>query len=333
MKSQFSNFFREGPKPFSPEECFREDGWHVWCGSLLKDPDVEQYHLFYSRWPVSEGYDAWVTHSEIAHAIGYSPKGPFTFVERLWPRDRNSQLWDAHCFHNVTVKSFEGRYYLYYMGNAGNGEWWTHRNNQRIGVAIADHPNGPWIRQKTPALDVSPGAWDSLMVSNPTITDTSDGRFMMIYKGVGEGKPPFGGRVLHGLAWANTPEGPFTKYPTPIFDFDETDFAFEDPYLWREDNEYFCLVKDMQGTLSPSRETSVVLLQSENGTDWSPSDPPLVLSRTLQSTDGRSIAFERVERPNLFIQPDEPPVLTVAVQPKDPGEASFNIRLHYDHGV
>ncbi len=301
----------------------------MWCGSLLKDPDAERYHLFYSRWPVSEGYDAWVTHSEIAHAVGDSPSGPFTFVEQLWPRDERSQLWDAHCFHNVAVKHFNDRYYLYYMGNVGNGEWWTHRNNQRIGVAIADHPNGPWHRQELPALDVTPGAWDALMVSNPTVTDTPDGRFMMIYKGVAEGPSPFGGRVLHGLAWADSPEGPFIKTPAPIFNFDDTPFAFEDPYVWREGDCYYCLVKDMQGTLSPTRESSLLLLQSHNGTDWTPSDPLFVIGRTLKDINGHTVDFERVERPNLFFQPDGAPVLVVAVRPKDPQEASFNLRLRY----
>ena len=25
-----------------------------------------------------------------------------------------------------------GKYHLYYTGNYGNGDWWTHRNHQRI---------------------------------------------------------------------------------------------------------------------------------------------------------------------------------------------------------
>ena len=35
-------------------------------------------------------------------------------------------------------------------------EWWVHRNHQRIGVATADHPGGPWTRRDTPLLDVGP---------------------------------------------------------------------------------------------------------------------------------------------------------------------------------
>ena len=46
--------------------------------------------------------------------------------------------------HNPTVIRARGKYYLYYMGNTGDGSFWSHRNNQRIGVAVADKPEGPW---------------------------------------------------------------------------------------------------------------------------------------------------------------------------------------------
>ena len=30
-------------------------------------------HLYYSRWRLEEGFNAWVTHSEIAHAVAGQP--------------------------------------------------------------------------------------------------------------------------------------------------------------------------------------------------------------------------------------------------------------------
>ncbi|MBC2595909.1 sucrase [Ruficoccus amylovorans] len=327
--SRFSHCFEQGPLPYKESQIHRDPGWHVWCGALVRDPASARYHLFYSRWPADKGFDAWVTHSEIARAEGDSPTGPFRYAETLWPRDEAGRQWDDHCFHNVTVKHFGDKYYLYYMGNFGNGEWWTHRNNQRIGLAVASHPRGPWIRRDSPVLDVSPGAWDGLMVSNPTVTDTPDGRYLMIYKGVADGPTPLGGRVLHGLGLADSPEGPFVKHPTPIFNFDDSAFGFEDPCVWRENNTYFCIVKDMEGTLSPTRSSSLVLLQSGNGTDWIPSRPLHIIGKTLTDSTGRQLSFERVERPHIFIEPGAPPTLLVAIQPHDPHEPAFNIRLRF----
>ena len=35
-------------------------------------------------------------------------------------------------------------------------KWWVNRNNQRIGVAVADDPNGPWKRFDKPLIDAKP---------------------------------------------------------------------------------------------------------------------------------------------------------------------------------
>ena len=53
-----------------------------------------------------------------------------------------AEYWDGMCTHNPTVHKFNGKYYLYYMGNRGDDVLvstpekekinWVHRNNQRI---------------------------------------------------------------------------------------------------------------------------------------------------------------------------------------------------------
>ena len=75
-----------------------------------------------------------------------------------------------------------GKYYLFHMGNHGNGDWWTHRNNQRIGMAWAYDPEGEWHFADRPTIDVSESGFDSLMVSNPTMTETPNGKLLMVYK-------------------------------------------------------------------------------------------------------------------------------------------------------
>lgn len=109
---------------------------------------------------------------------------------------------------------------MYYMGTHGPDisdlesavdevTWWAYRNLQRIGVAVADHPTGPWTRGTSPVIDVSPGEWDGLMTSNPTVCETVDGRILIMYKGVAEGHPPKGGAVNAGVAFADHSLGTF----------------------------------------------------------------------------------------------------------------------------
>lgn len=330
--SRWAAYFRAGPRPFSRDQCFMLEDWHVWCGDVVRDPGG-QYHLFYSRWPRDRGHEGWVTHSEIARATGESLAGPFVHRETIFARDDHSPAWDAHCFHNVIVRSFEGKYFLYYMGNRGDGDWWVHRNHQRIGVAMADSPAGPWKRMERPVLDISPGSWDGLMVSNPTVTRTPNGRYLMIYKGVAEGPAPAGGRVLHGVAWADSPTGPFIKHPHPIMDEPGVPFAFEDPCLWCEDDHFFCIVKTMGQCFSPDGRPRLLLMHSQDALSWTPGDPFVLLGLDLVRASGGIESFERVERPQLLLtgEPDAPWLL-VAVKPPGHDLPSYNIRLAFADG-
>jgi hypothetical protein len=136
--------------PVSKTSIFGNEQWSHWSGSVVRGNDG-LYHMLYSRWLKKLGW-AWVTDSEIAHAVAASPFGPFQFKDIALPR-RGKEHWDGWCTHNPTVHKFGDKYYLYYMGNTGDGEIvgvpgkqllnWQHRNNQRIGVAVADAPNGP----------------------------------------------------------------------------------------------------------------------------------------------------------------------------------------------
>lgn len=77
---------------------------------------------------------------------GIFRRGRFPARER-----RNSFLrrWDNRAPAQLTLLCVGKKFCLYYMGNVGDGIVppkslnWTHRNHQRIGVAIADSPAGP----------------------------------------------------------------------------------------------------------------------------------------------------------------------------------------------
>ncbi|WP_448248877.1 glycoside hydrolase family protein [Thalassotalea agariperforans] len=309
---------------------FIDPNYYIWGASMVKGDD-DKYHLFYSRWPKAYGHNAWLTHSEIAHAIADNPLGPYQHLDVALPA-RDKKYWDGLVTHNPTVHKFGNKYYLYYMGNTGNGEVmkgfnYTHRNNQRIGVAVADSPNGPWHRSNVPLIDVSkkPKALDALMVSNPSILQKADGSFLMVYKAVAKHRPlPGGGPVVHLVATSKSPTGPFIKHPEPVFIKQGEQFPAEDPYIWREGEQYFAIVKDMHGAFSQVGK-SLVLFQSNDGFDWHVAEQPLVskleinwLSRGVQSV-------KHLERPQIWFKDGKPAILFCAADVTR--DHAFNVHI------
>lgn len=318
-----------------PEHSFlAQDGYYIWGASVVKGDDGK-YHMFYSRWERSHGFDAWVTHSEIAHAVAEEPGGPFEFTDVALP-PRGAAYWDGLTTHNPTVHKFNGRYYLYYMGTTGDGKVtsglnWVHRNKQRIGVARADNPYGPWLRSHKPVLDVSPGehAHDALMVSNPSVTQMKNGDFLMVYKAVAKRNPlPFGGPVSHLAAIARNPAGPFEKYPDRIFYAEGQEFPAEDPSIWYDAkaDRYYAIVKDMKGGFT-GREHALAFFSSEDGLEWEPGASPLVAALEITWETGTQQVI-RLERPQILLEDGKPVMLYCAVAPGDyHTTATFNVHI------
>ena len=301
---------------------FKMTGWFVWCASIVRD-DAGVYHLFFSRWPESFGHDGWINRSEIARAESLSLDEPFEFKEVVLAR-REGDYWDADNAHNVTVQKFNSSYYLYYTGNYGNGRYWDHRNHQRIGVAVADQPTGPWQRPAAPLIEAESGHWHGQMHANPVVVQIPDGRFMLIFKGVEDNGTARGGKVRHGVAFADSPVGPFTIHDKPIFDLPGAEFPYEDPGLWVEQGRIYCLMKTMAACYSPTEEMGMLLFRSTNGVDWEPAAPHFVIGREIEMEAGRVLSFERLERPQVFIDSDGTRVLLAALQPfVDGSERSF----------
>ncbi len=311
-------------KPASKQGIFQQAGYHVWCGTVTKGAD-KKYYLFYSRWPEKAGHLGWVTHSEVAVASSKSATGPFKFVKVVLAK-RDKQHWDADVTHNPTVHCFNGKYYLYYMGNYGNGEFWNNRNHQRIGMAVAKHPLGPWQRMNQPLIDVDTthkDSYDFLMTSNPAVCKTAEGCYAMVYKSVSNGPMPFGGKVYHKVAFADKPTGPFIKKREPIFQKDTVRFAAEDPYIWYQGTKYWALVKDFKGSFT-KQGLSLALFESKDAINWQVAKYPLASTTRIQFTDTVWNAV-KVERPQLLIEKGVPKVLYVAVMMEH--EESFNIAI------
>ncbi|GCE09405.1 glycoside hydrolase family protein [Dictyobacter aurantiacus] len=308
----------------APETArFSMPGWYVWCGCLTRDADG-LYYLFFARWPQHMGFEAWVTHSEIAYATSPSLFGTFTFQGVTLPY-RRDEVWDQ-VSHNPTIIHWRGKYYLYYMGTHGpvvqhsaeaepsSDLWWRYRNNQRIGVAVADTPAGPWIRAAQPVVETSSTSWDALVTSNPSCCETPDGAILMMYKGVGLGPLPKGGDVVAGIATAKHPLGPFYKQPEPAIAHPMESWAVEDPFIWYQSGTYYCLIKDFHGYFTHDQRGSVALLQSSDGINWQPAQPALAFRREIRWQDGQSQSVERIERPQIWFEDGMPRVLICAVR-------------------
>lgn len=317
-------------QPVPQDARFSDPGFYIWCGSPVKGDDG-RYHLFYSRWPRELGHYAWVTHSEVAHAVADAPLGPYRHHDVTLPA-RGREFWDGLCTHNPTILRANGKYYLYYMGNTGDGVKmktlnWSHRNNQRIGVAVADRPEGPWQRADKPLIDATPGFHDAQCCANPSVAQRPDGGFLMVYKGVADqGRQPFGGPVVHIAATSDSPTGPFTKHPRPVFHKEGEHFAAEDPYIWRGADRYWAVVKDNAGVFTKAGK-SLALWESADGLAWTLSAHPLVSTVQVRWADGTVQKLHSLERPQLLFDGGRPIALFCAVDVDSHRDHSFNIHI------
>lgn len=306
--------------PVPGDALLSEDGYIVWGADMVQAEDGT-CHLFYCRWKGKLQRD-WYMQSEIVHATADSPLGPYQPQQVvLGPRKDGAGIWDGLASYNPTVCRFGDKYYLYYTGSNGSNRARKVGDNilaQRIGVAVADHPAGPWQRMDTPLIDLSQDGMDSGMCCNPTVTRGPDGRFVMIYKCA----EPTGKGIYLTVAFADSPTGPFKKSGRKILSHPTSEFAVEDPFLWWQDGKFHCVVDDQHGDFSGAK--GLILFESQDALDWKKSDP-FVLSRCQIPWDnGQVEETTHLERPQIWFDNGVPSVLFVAVAQ---GDRYFNLHV------
>lgn len=327
-------------QPHRASNSFSVPGYHVWCGAPVKGTDGK-FHLFYSRWPEQFGFHpGWALHSEIAYASADDAAGPYHHVNvALKPRGINpatgNKFWDADVTHNPNVVMLNGVYYLFYTGQSGDGiSYSKHRNSQRIGLATATDPGGPWKRMDAPVIDVSVdrSAFDSLCVTNPAACVHPDGSVLIIYKAVQyvEGKE-MGGNVRYGAAIASHPSGPYQKTPGRIFERAESGKTWmleEDPYVWfsaKYGNRYYAIARDVVGTFSGAAG-GICMFESTDGLDWREATHGKVLGNRFLRDDG-TLSEKQLERPALLFENDEPIFLFGATDGYEKHKTSRNVQI------
>lgn len=302
---------------------FRMDGYYVWCGSVIRGEEG-LYHMFASRWPQGMAFSPhWVTNSEIVRATAVSPNGPYEFQEVVLA-PRGEEFWDGRMTHNPTIhRAPDGTYLLFYTGTTYHGpapspanpeDGWTPfvrraHKNQRIGLATAPSPGGPWTRREQPIIGPRPGRWDGLITTNPAVCVCPDGRILLIYKSI----EYLGDLLRLGVARAENYASPFVRLQDePILRFDATGDHVEDPYLWNSpDGGFEMIMKDMRGGLGGEARGGLHA-RSDDGIHWRLSQPSQAYSRTVLWDDGHSSTQDFLERPQLLIEEGRPTHLFVA---------------------
>ena len=299
-----------------PSLGFHMDGFWVWCGSVLKWKDG--YHMFASRWskknPMFEGY---IFTSEIVHAFSPDPLGPYTCRETVLPTGNPSD-WNGRMAHNPTVLRYGDRILLYYIASTyDEAEPFASPNREqlqgevyrriRIGLAIADSPEGPWTHLPGPVLEPVPGAWDSMVVTNPAPCVLPDGRIYLYYRS----NTPKGLRI--GLAAADKPEGPYRRLsPEPV----QEGFNVEDPFAWHDGKEFHIWAKDMEGTITGELHAGAHFV-SADGIRWTYREK--AYSRSIRNRNGEMIHLGCLERPQLLFDENGEPEYLFAAAADGPG--------------
>ena len=318
----FSQLIQKLPE----QSVLRDPDFFNWGGSIIKGPEGK-YHLFYARWPKKYGFTAWLTHSEIAHAVSDHAAGPYQYQETvLKPNDTDN--WDAITAHNPKIKQFNGKYYLYYIStNSGDrplseeelietantgyshGYWPVLRNNQRTGVAVSKSLSGPWKRNKSTIVE--PAGPITTLTVNPAVTQSPDGKYLMIIKG----DKPHEKRFIRNqaLAISDKPIGPFEIQAEPVIDYLDT----EDASLWYDEKRqrYYAVFH---------AHHMIGLITSKNGKNWKKAKHFELMPKKIQLADGTELQADRMERPFVFFENGKPSVLSLALKK---GNDSWNIQI------
>ena len=310
---------------------FRMKDYIVWGGSVIKGKKDGRYYMFAARWPKLKGKSNqmsmgnWVTHSEIVLASSDKAMGPYKFEKVVLP-SRGAEFWDGQVTHNPNIHYHQGKYILFYTGTTYDfekpkgyrdrkKEYEPAWNHKRIGVAVADSPQGPWKRLDHPILTPRPGKWDAAITSNAAAVIHEDGSVVLIYKSAPVTYP---GRhknkaLSFGLATAKNCLGPYTRANNGDNEVEIKGLTthVEDPYIWFADGYYKMLAKSMDtrgGFFAYSKDAFHWNLAKEH------------------NAYGKKVMFEglkkprhqiKLERPQVLIQDGKPTHVFFATADKD----------------
>jgi hypothetical protein len=332
------DFKRLIPQEFDKKWVFKLDDWIVWGADMVRTEDGT-CHLLFSHWPKENGFDAWLTHSRIGYATAANPEGPYTFQGVALPY-REGDGWDWMS-HNPSIIAHDGKYYLYYTGTHGRNAKGREdfRMNMRVGVAVADHPSGPWKRFDKPLLDTG-GEYGEGIVATPCAMVDPKGGILLYFKtqNSADGRfGKFGDGVMHYASSGESPLGPFKRHPKPMIDksdyFPGTHFRFhiDDHEEWFQGDRYYAIVKDHDAPYLSKHGKVLHLMESRDGLDWTRSNHSFVEDLDIRWSDGTESKYQRLEMPKIHLEKGVPRVLFLAAREVG-SQHSYNIAIPLKQG-
>jgi hypothetical protein len=213
--------------------------------------------------------------------------------------------------HNPEIRQFGERYVIVFN--------WApavpNPRTRRIGLAFADSLMGPWSVSPNAIAPGPRGAWDELLVLNPTLFQHPDGRFFIYYRTWDQRHDD-----LLGVAIAEDLEGPYVKQENnPVINptrlVDGANAGLEDPFAFAEGGKIHVLARDygvFRGRDTPHDPGSGLFFSSKDGLEF-PHTPEIAYHGTLHYYERSEVEtgprWERFERPKLLFRGGRPAYL------------------------
>jgi len=178
-------------------------------GVMRRDPsDVIKvgslYYVWYTKGTISPGYDGTVWYA--------TSKDGYSWEEKGMALAKGKQgTWEGASVFTPNILVANNKYYLFYTGTSKPYKR-PFNPDSKIGLAVADSPNGPWKKIKdNPVITNSSNKddFDSHLIDDACLI-IREGKYWLYYKGRQLGKNST--QTKMGLAIADKPEGPYIKY-------------------------------------------------------------------------------------------------------------------------
>ncbi len=255
-----------------------------WDGKILKDKKSGKYYMFASRWDEANGHGGWFG-SNAVYAVSDNLYGPYTEKGLLWPDDQGGKghnVWPLELHKNDP----HGKYAIIVSETRGGD------------VFVSDSLDGPW--KNIGQLKVNEGYWQS----NTCVIARPDGKYEIINR---TGDIAISDDLM-GEYEVQTRNiwGQVRGMPTE---------CIEDAVMWYSDGLYHVTVNKWDSR-------NAYYLTSENGIDgWKLNDGSAYQPDTdfLRYTDGTVNHWNKIERPNVYIEDGVVTAMTFSVidVPKD----------------
>lgn len=319
--------FADRLAPAPKDGGFSMDGERIWGTSVVEGEDGD-YHAFAARWAGDVVFGCWGTNSYVVRGTASAPAGPFEFRDVVLPPGAEN-AWDRMTHNPSIARAPDGTFLLYYYGCHYEGARPTpdrpvplDRTGCSVGLATSDSVAGPWETHGpiTGGCNAVPVVVDDGSV----LLYTRDGNYEV--------------SVWEADHWSDTDD--YEMLAESVFR------PVEDHYVWRDSDGTFQMVaKDMQTSVDDHEGYGPyyagVHATSEDGVEWTVSDPPLAYPHrvdgdqalVIEWDDGTETAYPRAERPQVLVEDGEPTCLYLAViDPSEEARASVDsladLRFH-----